>query len=444
MTDKPKGRKSPSSKAAKSKASLSKGRPMRLRIERIGAQGDGIAQTGDGPIFVPFTLAGDEIDAWLEPGPRGTIRAQMEGLITPGPGRQDAPCRHHGQCGGCSLQHLDADLYARWVADRVQMAMAQHGLGDCPMAPPQISPPSSRRRLSLKAMRTSRGVLLGFAMRQSHHLVDVRQCPVARPSLVALFKPLRALLHDLMPLRAASVISLTEADNGIDMVIDGGIAPGLSMREALAAFAQSRDIASLHVMEDGLCDPVAVNRRVEMVFDGIPVPLPPGGFIQATAEGEAALRALMLEWLEGAQNCVDLFAGIGTFSFPLARRARVLAVEGARTALDALQSGVNKASHLKGLTALHRDLFRRPLSAAELAPFDGLIIDPPRAGAVAQMGEIAKSGVRTVVAFSCNPNSFARDARILVDGGYQLCQISPVDQFLWSPHVELAALFTKS
>lgn len=419
------------------------GKPLRVEIAGIGAQGDGVAETESGPVYVPFTAPGDVVDVWLEKGPRGSTRASLEAVVEPSPDRRDPACRHFGICGGCALQHIDAERYARWTHERVRTALSQHGLGAAPIAAPMISPPGSRRRLGLKALRTAKGIVLGYNQRHSHQLVDVKECPIARPELAALVKPLRAALAGLLPLRAQAAITLTAAANGVDCLIEAPTALDLPARETLAAFAERRDLAALSWSEDGFLDPIAVRRPPVMRFDGIEVALTPGAFIQATQEGEAALRQAVLDWSQGAVAAVDLFAGLGTFTLPLARTMPVTAAEGAKPLLDALSGAANRAPGLKAVTVAHRDLFRRPLSAAELARFDFAVIDPPRAGARAQVAALAQSAVPKIAALSCNPNTFARDAHTLVDGGYRLSEVRSIDQFLWSPHVELAALFER-
>lgn len=420
-----------------------KGEALRVTVSDVGARGDGIADTPHGPVYVPFTMAGDEVDIWVEPGARGTLRATLEALVTPSEQRIEPVCCHFGRCGGCALQHMGLDSYQDWIMTRVRTALGHHGLADTLVTTPSISAPESRRRVALKALRTSKGVLLGFHERLSHHLVDVKMCPVARPVLVNLFKPIRELLFDLLPMRAAADVTLTETATGVDMLVSGIIEPGLEQREKLAAFADRYDVAALHVAQDGFNDPLAIRRTPMMDFAGVEVPLPPGAFVQATKDGEDALRKAVTDWTIDASRCVDLFAGIGTFSLPLAKTMIVDAVEGARPLVDAMIKGANYATGLKEFNAIHRDLFRRPLTHAELAVYDVVVIDPPRAGATAQSEALASSNVSTVVSISCNPNTFARDARTLVDGGYRLIEVRPIDQFLWSPHVELAALFQR-
>jgi len=414
----------------------------RLEITRLGTRGDGIAETAKGPVFVPFAVPGDVVEAAVEPGPRSTVHGRLLRILQPGPDRVDPACRHFGECGGCALQHLASGAYERWIVERLRTALGHHGFTDPPVSAPAVSPPGSRRRLALTARRAKEGPVLGFARRQSHQLVDVGECPVARAPLAGLLEPLRASLPILLQAGGAVRILLTETAGGIDLLIEAARPAGLAEREALGDLAQSYDLAALHWSDTGDVEPIAVRRAAEMDFDGIRVSLPPGAFVQATAEGEAALRAAVEAWTEDAGTIADLFAGLGTFALPLARRARVEAVEGARD-LCAAMEGAARRAHLDRLAPAHRDLFRRPLTAEELAPFDAVIFDPPRAGAKAQAAELARSGVARAIAVSCNPNTFSRDARILAEGGFRLIELRPVDQFLWSGALELVALFER-
>lgn len=418
------------------------GAPLRATIDHLGAQGDGVALTAEGPVYVPLTAPGDVVDLWIDRARRGAPVAALEAVVEKSPSRRDPVCRHFGQCGGCALQHLAPDLYDSFAAMRIGAALAHQGIAGVPMAQTAASPLQSRRRLALKALRTPKGVLLGFLKRQSHHLVDIKECPVALPELVALFAPLRALLLESLPLRQPASITLTMTATGIDLLLDLPARLELALRERLAAFADRHDLAALHLLEGGAPEPVVIRRQPMMDFDGLRITLPPGGFVQATAAGEAALLQAVRDWAEGASAALDLFAGIGAFAAPLARRMPVLAIEGARDPMAALTQSARRLG-LHGLRTAHRDLFRRPLVGEELHPYDLVVIDPPRAGAAAQFAALAGSRVKTVAAVSCNPNTFARDARTLLDGGYRLLEIRPVDQFLFSSEVELAALFRR-
>jgi len=414
----------------------------RLEITHLGAQGDGVAGTARGPIYVPFTAPGDVIQARLGPGPRGTLRAELERLLEPSPERIAPACRHFGTCGGCALQHVAPEVYRRWIVERLQTALGHHGFTDPPIAEPAVSPPGSRRRLVLHAFRTASSILLGFHRRRTHRLVDIAECPVARPELVRLLPSLRDTLALCQEANEALGLTLTATAGGVDLCVEAKRPPGLEEREALAALASAADLAAVHWSDSGELDPITVRRPPVMAFGGVDVPFPPGAFAQATMEGEAALQAAVRDWTAGTGAVADLFAGLGSLSLPLASAHPLHAVEGAASLCDALRHAA-RAQGLKRMTVSHRDLFRRPLEAGELDDFEAVIFDPPRAGAKAQVAEFAKSHVARVIAVSCNPNTFARDARSLAEAGYRLAEIRPVDQFLWSGHLELAALFLR-
>ena len=302
-----------------------------------------------------------------------------------------------------------------------------------------MSPASARRRVSLRAERRGKQILLGFNAAKSHRIIDLAQCPVMHPALEALIKPLRALLGLCLADRRGANIRMTLADQGVDLLIAGVEAEGLDAAEALSRFAQTHGLARLS-LDEGY-GPTArwEPEPVTVTLGGVAVGLPEGAFLQATADGQAALQVAVRDAVGETTRSVDLFAGLGTFAFDLP--GQVLAVEGARDAILALQAAANRSGRL--VKALHRDLFRRPLTAAELGAFEAVVLDPPRAGAKEQVAELAASTVARIAYVSCNPATFARDAAMLVAGGYCLDCVQPVGQFRWSTHVELAAAFQK-
>jgi 23S rRNA (uracil1939-C5)-methyltransferase len=404
---------------------------VELEIERLGARGDGIARHQGRNVYVPFTAPGDRVRVVLA-GARGEgIAARLVEIVRPSPARAHPVCRHFGACGGCTLQHVGADAYAEAKRATVVEALARHGLGAAPVAPLQRLPPGTRRRARF-AVRRGR---IGFQARASHDVVALEECAVLAPAIVALLPALRGL-------RGNDGYAVTLADSGLDVVAERRAAPDLAALEALAAFAERCDLARLSWRGDGAPLPVAARRPVRVVLHGVPVDPPPDAFLQATPEAEATLAGLVLAGLGGAERVADLFAGIGTFTFALASRARVHAVEGDAPALAALRAAANRAGRSR-ITAEARDLEARPLAPEELAAYDAVVLDPPRAGAQAQTAALARSTVPRVIAVSCNPATFARDAAQLVAGGYRLEGVVPVDQFLWSPHVELVAVFVR-
>lgn len=394
-------------------------------IVRVAAKGDGA--TADGR-HVPLAAPGDRI--------------ADDGTLIHGPDHVDPACRHFPACGSCQLQHVSESALAAFVADRVAGAARGQGLEPGPIPPAHVSPPHSRRRASLHAQAIGRRVVLGFREGGSHKLVDLKQCEVLHPALFALVAPLRGLLSARADRKLAVEIELTLADQGVALGLAGYVAEGLAQTEALLDFA--RDHALARLTTDGGYGPETVwePEPVTITLGGTPVGLPPGAFLQATADGEAALIGTAREWLDGAATVADLFAGLGTFAFALAGPGtKVLAVEAARDAHLACQSAARM--HARPVHAMHRDLFRNPLQPEELDRFAGVLLDPPRAGAREQVVALAASKVARVVYVSCNPASWARDAATLIAGGYRLAGLRAVGQFRWSTHVELASCFVR-
>ena len=421
-----------------------RGTLVELEITAIGAAGDGVASHGGDRCFVPYTLPGDRVRARITGRRGGALAAEMVARLADGPHRAEPACRHFGDCGGCALQHLDDDFYADWKRERVTTALAQRGLCDVAVEAPLRVPVGARRRASLLAVRRKTGVLLGFRARGSHRVVDLGECPVLEPSLVALLAPLRGLFGDLLAPGKRAEALVTRLGTGIDLVVSGP-PPDLAQRERLAAFAADHDMARVSWQApDGEPPEIVVQRRAaQAVFGGVAVDLPPGAFLQPSAAGEAMLIDTVVAATAGARRIADLYAGCGAFGFALARHATVHAVEGDRAMAAAIAAAAGRAGLAGRVSSEARDLDRLPLLAGELAGFDAVVFDPPRAGAKRQAEALAASAVPLVVAVSCHPGTFARDARILVDGGYRIERVLPLDQFLWSPHVELVAVFRR-
>jgi 23S rRNA (uracil1939-C5)-methyltransferase len=392
-------------------------------IVRVAAKGDGVTASGR---HAPLAAPGDLLLA--------------DGTLQPGPHRATPPCRHFGRCGGCQLQHLDEETLARFVADRVLNAAEGQGLAPGRVAPAHLSPPRTRRRATLRAINGGGRPLIGFNEGGSHRVVDMRECHVLAPELFALVEPLRAMLAPRRE-RYAAEIQLTLADQGVDCAIKGLALEGLEQTEAMLDFCRDRGLARLTLDQGYGGETLWEPEPVTIALSGVPVDLPAGGFLQATHDGEAVLVAATREWLAGCATVADLFAGLGTFAFALARPARVLAVEAARDAHLACRAAAGRAQ--LPIEASHRDLFRNPLQPDELARFEGVVLDPPRAGAREQVVQLAASAVPRIAYVSCNPSSWARDARVLADAGYRLAELRPVGQFRWSTHVELASLFVR-
>ena len=418
-----------------------------LRVETVGVRGDGIAQCGGERVYLPLTAPGDVVRARLGER-RGEGRmARVLGYETLG-ARAEPRCPHFGTCGGCALQHLTPAAYAEAKTAWLAAALGQHGLDTGALLPLRLLPPGTRRRARFSIVRPRdrhAPVEIGFQARASHRVVEIASCAVLHPALMALLAPLRDVATILFAPGGHGAATATLADTGVDLLLDLAAAPALAANEAMAAFAQATNIARLAWRAPGLAPtPIAQHRPPRIAFGGVTVDLPDGAFLQASAEADAALTAAVLASVADARRVADLFAGIGTFALPLAATASVHAVERDAAALAALAAAVARAGLAGRVTCERRDLDERPLAADELARFDAVVFDPPRAGAKAQTKALATSGVKRIVAVSCNPATFARDARALVDGGYRLQEIQPIDSFVWSAHLELVARFERS
>ncbi|PHQ71125.1 MAG: 23S rRNA (uracil(1939)-C(5))-methyltransferase RlmD [Sneathiella sp.] len=416
---------------------------VNLTIDHIGSSGDGVAFVDEKPVFVAYTAPGDVITAQLGEA-RGTGHmANLENILEAGTDRIAPACRHFGTCGGCSLQHLSPEFTATWKRQRIIDCLSKVGITDIDVEPTVTTALRSRRRVEFIASRRKKGAMIGYHLRRSHQIFDVGDCPVLHADLLALVKPLRAMLVTLLPRNSQARITATRTDNGPDILITANIELDLAVREILAAFVADNTLSRVSIAQKpgAVAEVIAAARNAEVMLGDVPVVIAPGGFLQATEAGEQALVRRAVSALSSSKNIVDLFAGCGSFSFPLAKTAKVHAVEGDEELAHALQNSANK--NILPISTDVRDLFQRPLFPDELKSFDGLLFDPPRAGAQAQAEEIAKSNIETVVAVSCNPVSFSRDVAILVKAGYQLQSLLPVDQFLWSPHVEMIAVLTR-
>jgi 23S rRNA (uracil1939-C5)-methyltransferase len=391
-------------------------------------------------VFVPFTLPGERVLADLQ-GERGALAAVLE----PSPERVEPPCPHFGPCGGCALQHWAHPPYLDWKAEQIRAALARERL-ETEIRPAFAAPPHTRRRLALHARRgEGRGeVRLGYKTRRAWTVIDVEVCPISDPRLVAAFPALRRLAAPFLEHpKSAPTLHVTLTETGLDVDVTGVEAKsgGLSMdaRVRAAAIAGEADFARVTLAGEAIFQ----SRAPVVRFGRAAVELPPGGFLQAVPEAEAAMADAAVAAVQGARRVADLFCGAGTFTFRLAEAASVHAADGSQPAVNALRAAVGSAPGLKPVTAEVRDLDRRPMLARELDRFDAVVFDPPRAGAAVQAAEIAASKVPIAVGVSCNPATFARDARILSDAGFNLSHVTPVDQFLWSPHIELIGVFAR-
>jgi 23S rRNA (uracil1939-C5)-methyltransferase len=422
-----------------------------LDIREIGARGDGIAEEQGLRYFVPFTLPGETVEAaprdergpGRSPGRGKGIAADLVEVLAPSRHREAPPCAHFTVCGGCALQHWRRDAYTAWKVDLIARALAQRGVDAPRFEAPLVGAPGERRRADFVLRRQGRRVLAGFHERASPSIVDVGTCVVARPGLNALLEPLRASLATILPDGTAADAIVNETESGLDLLVRPHKRLDLSLerREALVALAERADLARLSWGDRASAEPVVVRRTPLLIFGEARVEPPPGAFLQATRRAEQAMRAMVTQWTGDAARLADLFAGVGALSF--GRAGRLTLFESDRPAVAALEAAARRLGGGKA-TVERRDLFRTPLTTAELDAFDAVLLDPPRAGAAAQSAELARAKVPRVVYASCDPGSFARDARALQDGGYRLEKLLPIDQFLWSPHVELIALFVRA
>lgn len=396
-----------------------------LDILEIGARGDGIAQEDGQRFFVPFTLPGETVQA--EPGEkRGEgIAAELVEVLAPSRHRVPPACRHFGTCGGCALQHWRLDAYAAWKTDLIVRALERQGIPIPALEPMMPGQPGERRRADFVV----RGRLAGFHERASHRAFNVEQCAVLAPRLVALLP----LLRGIVPGDVALDAIVNDTDSGLDLLLrpHKRVALPLETNLKLVAFAQAADLARLSWGDRANPDPIVTRRAPRLAYGQVSVEPPAGVFLQASRRAEQAMRDSVAGWLAGAKKVVDLFAGIGALT--LGQAFRTTLYESDKAAVAAVAK----------LGAVRRDLFRNPLLSAELRAFDGAVLDPPRAGAATQCTELAQSGLRRIIYASCDPVSFARDAKVLQAGGYRLERLKPIDQFLWSGHVELVALFAK-
>jgi 23S rRNA (uracil1939-C5)-methyltransferase len=400
-----------------------------LTIRKLGLQGDGVAE---GPIFVPLTLPGEKVSGTLE----GTRLTEVR-IIEPSDRRVSPPCRHFKSCGGCQLQHADDALVAAWKIDVVRHALNSHGL-ETVFRPIETSPPATRRRAGFAARRTKKGAMVGFHGRASDVIVEVPDCKLVLPEVLAGRQAAEVLAIAGASRKAALSVMVTATRTGLDVAVTEGKALDGPLRHELAQVCERLGLTRLSW--DG--EVIAMRDPPVVDFGVAQVTPPPGAFLQATDHGREVLTDAVLEITRGAARVIDLFAGCGTFSLPLSRYAAVHAVEGDAAMTAALDAGWRHGKGLKTLTTETRDLFRRPLMPDEMAKADAVVLDPPRAGAEAQVAELVKAKVAKIAYVSCNPVSFARDAAHLVAAGYVLEWIQVVDQFRWSAHVELAACFS--
>jgi 23S rRNA (uracil1939-C5)-methyltransferase len=405
-----------------------------LDIGSLGRRGEGLVRLPEGIVHVPFALPGEKVEADVE-GMRGTLVAVQHAS----PQRISPPCPYHGRCGGCSLQHFQLHAYGEWKTSLIISALKKYGLS-APVRALRSAHGAGRRRVVLHARRIASGQpAVGFMASRSHQLVEIDHCLVLAPELHPALSAARAFARLLITDAPAFDLQFTNTRGGLDCDLRG-LPRNLELPlAALADVSRRFDLSRVSVHGR----PVLTLSEPAVDCAGTKIVLPPGAFLQATLEGEQALAQFVLEHLGKSRRAADLFCGVGTFALRLARTVPVLAVDADKPAIRALSDACRMAQGLKPVTAVVRNLFREPLTSDELQDVDLLVFDPPRQGAEAQVRQLAASRLKTIIAISCDPLTFARDAAILVAGGYELKDVLPVDQFQWSAHVEIAALFVR-
>lgn len=413
-----------------------------LTITALGLQGDGVGVAQDQTFFVPATTAGDVVTVQPVEKTESGWRARLIAVKQAGPERISPPCAHFPACGGCKMQHLRPDSYSAWKTAKVQDVLARAGLRDIILRSPLTSPPRSRRRATFALRHTATGIMGGFNAPRSHEIINLHACQVLRPELMDLLEKLRQHLGLWLPQGSACDARATFVEDALDLVLIGGPPLGLAQREPLMELAEKLGVARLswRKWDRSPLESIILRQPVTVSFRQGRAILPPGAFLQATAEGESALITLVLQMVAGRRAIADLFCGVGTFALSLPEETRLYAADGDQPAIDALHAATKQRRHAH---IEHRNLVTTPVSVRELNAFDAVILDPPRDGAKTQIKHLAQANVPVIAYVSCDATSFARDAAILTASGYRMSEVHLVDQFLWSSHIELAASFSR-
>lgn len=410
-----------------------------LRIETLGTSGDGIARRADGAaVFVPLAAPGDAVRVDVRKDHEGFWRGQVKEIVTPGPARVKAPCAHYGTCGGCHLQHIDEATYRDFKKDVVVQALRKAGIAAEHIEPPVFIPPGTRRRATMSAFHTGREIVIGFNERRSDRVTAVPSCLILRPELRTVIDTIKPFLKDILPHRKTVDITLQIVEGQVDVGLTGRLSMNLAAQETFAAMANAARLSRVSLRERArdTFEPILSLSPVIKNFGNVRVNLPPGAFLQASDEAETVMTDWVVSASQGAKNILDLFCGCGTFAGALSGFAKVQGVD--------LDEPSTRALSAAGVRAKMRNLYTEPMTPGELNGFDAVILDPPRAGAMAQVRELAESDVPRVIYVSCNPTTFAKDAKVLIDGGYRLTRVQPVDQFVWSVHTEVMGIFSRN
>ncbi|MCW9045001.1 MAG: 23S rRNA (uracil(1939)-C(5))-methyltransferase RlmD [Alphaproteobacteria bacterium] len=418
--------------------------PLEVEIEFLGGKGDGVAKSNDKTYFVPFSVPGDRLLIKPETKRGEGFASSIVEIKEAGPHRFEAPCPHYSTCGGCSLQHLEPSFYGDWKRQLVVDAFSRRGLH------PEILPVKSaaigqRRRVSFEVIRAGGRLVFGFNARQSHQVVPIDHCLLLVPEINQLIPALEKLIPHLTDAGERGDVVINFVNGLLDIVfaLPGDLS--LDRLEKLSAFADKHDIGriSWNRHKGGTPESVVQRKPIKALFGDVPVEIPAGSFLQPSEDGEGLLVNEVHKGIGDCSKIADLFSGCGTFSFPMAKTALIHAFEASQVMISAMEQAAGRAGLGGNITGNVRDLERQPLSVKELKEYDGVVFDPPRAGAQEQAQVLSESTISTVVGVSCNPNTFARDARLLVDGGFEIKRVIPVDQFPYSPHMEAVAIFCR-
>ena len=411
-----------------------------LEITELAGLGDGVGYLQDKKVFVPYTVPGDKVSATIYKHTKQQAFASLGQVIVPGSQRVTPVCRHFYHCGGCRLQHVNSDAYQVFKQQMLTYAVSRAGYDPAVVVTPVMVGAKARRRAVFKVHQKQ----VGYYEPKSHKLVAISECPILVPELEALIASLNTFLQHFSKPQLIEEIALFQSDSGVDMVFTSNIEVwDATTYEQVTGFSQQNDIARVSYRYKSEVFPVIQRRSVQMQAGEVSIDLPPGAFQQATKAGQEAITAEILQGIKGASKVIDLYAGCGTYTFPIAAFAKVHAVEGSQEMVSAINQTAGR-QHISGVCAEMRDLVKQPVPAKTLKSYDAIVINPPRNGAGAQVEEIAKSGVKRMVMVSCNPVTFSEDAKLLKAAGYALKRAVPIDQFVWSSHLELVAVFEKN
>lgn len=423
---------------------MMKGTQLELKITHQGGLGDGIAEHDGKPVYVPLSCEGDVVRAEVRHIASDHLRASLLEVIEPSPHRQTPPCEHFGACGGCSLQHLEEALYMRVKQDIVMRVVQNLGVSDSAVQPMISVGAASRRRVELKVAVHKSAISLGFLAHKSHDVVDITSCMISDDKINALLQSLKACLEGMKKPGRVSSVHVTVLDDGLDILVGASSVLHRQDNEALLCFAKAHNIMRLSFMQDDKVHTLYGADQAIICFADVTLQLPVGAFLQASEAGQQAMTQLVVEHLQECEHVADLYAGCGTYSFPLVKHMqRVSAYEGAADMVAAQHNAILQHGLEACMSATVRDLYRGPLKASECNHYDGVVINPPRNGALPQMKQMANSAINKIALVSCNPTTFQRDAAILLDAGYFMSSITAIDQFYMSSHLEVVGCFTR-